>query len=1015
MNTLKRLYLLPDAEIAELYARPIFNKNEQQLYFEMNQVELDAFSQFGNIKTKVYFILQLAYFKAKNQFFTFKFDDVRADIDYILAKFFKKTDLVLQCCITRQKINQQKQTILTLFTYQDWSLEKAVFIENHICELLRYYPKVHDAFRQLLMYLENQKIVIPTYRSLQDLLTQAIAREGERLEQLIKLMPQDKREKLSKLIENEGGITKLNTLRSDQKNFTYTQTHAEVGKALEISDLYSFAKDFLPTLLLSKNAIRYYADLAENYAASRLRRLNETQQHLQTLCFVYYRYQQIMDNLITSFMYHARKIAADVSIYVDKKMAEHSAGLRADLPKLAKFLKWFPHRNASLNHDELNNAAYKILPQEQFPLLAQFLEGKDFDKKASKRDFYLKSSRLCALYLRPILLTVPFVFYKEGSDIIKLIDLIKNHYGKRKNPSTLKIPKDVVDSLSPTMLPYLKKNLDDAGIDPYLFEFFVYQKMYRRLDKGLLCCNESVSYCDIDHDLVSDDLVDNVEKIALEFGYPKIPIYCDQHLDDALTLLDDAWSRTTKRIELGENPGFNIIETKSGEQDWTLNYDRSDELDDAFFKTLPQVGIADIVMYIGDRINMWDSFSHIKTRYTKRKKPVPLAINACILSDALGIGIEKMAEMSDLNYNLLRSTQEDHIRIDTLESANVGVCNLVHSLPIFKLWNLMNDKLLADADGQKLSTSESTIQSRYSKKYIGKSPGLSVYTLIANFVAPNAKNIGLNEYEGHSLYDVIYGNKTDIRIDIVTGDNHSLNMLNFVILNSIDVDYMPSIKDIKEASLHLYSVKDPKHYTGIIRSQGAIDKNLIRSHKRGILRVLLSLLLQENTQSNIVRKINSHARYAGLKKALSEYNSIFKSTHVLNLIDSMVLRKAIRTARNRTEAYHQLQGFIRSVYSGVFKGKKIVTNQISACAVRFVANCIIAQCAIILNTVYEKMIREGVAQKIIDKFARISPIAWAHIIFTGKYNFKKCDGGIDLDAMVNALEKHLKKYFWKVG
>ena len=57
------------------------------------------------------------------------------------------------------------------------------------------------------------------------------------------------------------------------------------------------------------------------------------------------------------------------------------------------------------------------------------------------------------------------------------------------------------------------------------------------------------------------------------------------------------------------------------------------------------------------------------------------------------------------------------------------------------------------------------------------------------------------------------------------------------------------------------------------------------------------------------------------------------------------------------------------------KGKKIVTNQISACAVRFVANCIIAQCAIILNTVYEKMIREGVAQKIIDKFARISPIA----------------------------------------
>ncbi|HAT9136372.1 TPA: Tn3 family transposase, partial [Legionella pneumophila subsp. pneumophila] len=89
---------------------------------------------------------------------------------------------------------------------------------------------------------------------------------------------------------------------------------------------------------------------------------------------------------------------------------------------------------------------------------------------------------------------------------------------------------------------------------------------------------------------------------------------------------------------------------------------------------------------------------------------------------------------------------------------------------------------------------------------------------------------------------------------------------------------------------------------------GVIDKSLIKAEERGILRVLLSLLLQENTQSIIVKKINSSARYGRLKKALFEYNKILKSTHVLNLIDNMALRKAIRAARNRTEAYHQLQG-----------------------------------------------------------------------------------------------------------
>ena len=112
----------------------------------------------------------------------------------------------------------------------------------------------------------------------------------------------------------------------------------------------------------------------------------------------------------------------------------------------------------------------------------------------------------------------------------------------------------------------------------------------------------------------------------------------------------------------------------------------------------------------------------------------------------------------------------------------------------------MDDKLLADADGQKFATSDSTIQSRYSKKYLGRGRGISLYTLIANFVAVNAKNIGLNEYEGHALYDMIYSNKTDIDIDMVTGDNHSLNQLNFLALDAIDVEYVPSIKNIREGS-----------------------------------------------------------------------------------------------------------------------------------------------------------------------------------------------------------------------
>jgi TnpA family transposase len=315
--------------------------------------------------------------------------------------------------------------------------------------------------------------------------------------------------------------------------------------------------------------------------------------------------------------------------------------------------------------------------------------------------------------------------------------------------------------------------------------------------------------------------------------------------------------------------------------------------------------------------------------------------------------------------------------------------------------------------GRSSATTDSTIQSRYSRKYLGKGRGISLYTLLANYVAVNAKNIGLNEYEGHSLYDMIYSNKTDIDIHMVTGDNHSLNKLNFVALDSIDVDYVPSIKNVRDAADDIYTAKALDYDTGIFKPKGVINVDRIRSQRRGVMRVMLSLIMQENTQSNIIRKLNSHARYARLKAALFEYNTIFKSIHVLGLIDDMELRKAIRSARNRTEAYHQLQSNIRKTYNGVFQGKRIVENRISAHAARLVANCIVAYNSMILNSVYQKMLANGVPQRIIDEFTRISPIAWTHALFTGRYSFKKGGGNIDVEAMAKIMEDHVKQHFWR--
>ncbi|MDF1931797.1 hypothetical protein PGH45_19405 [Legionella pneumophila] len=82
-----------------------------------------------------------------------------------------------------------------------------------------------------------------------------------------------KKEQLSVLINREDGITPFECNTVESKNFKYKAIKAEVNKALGLAELYDFAKSFLPSLKICKNSIRYYADLAEQYAASRLRRL----------------------------------------------------------------------------------------------------------------------------------------------------------------------------------------------------------------------------------------------------------------------------------------------------------------------------------------------------------------------------------------------------------------------------------------------------------------------------------------------------------------------------------------------------------------------------------------------------------------------------------------------------------------------------------------------------------------------------------------------------------------------
>ena len=74
----KRLRILGDEEIDALYGRPRFTPDERQEYFAFSPPELTALDQFHSHPSRLYAMLQLGYFKARQQFFLFSYELTKA-------------------------------------------------------------------------------------------------------------------------------------------------------------------------------------------------------------------------------------------------------------------------------------------------------------------------------------------------------------------------------------------------------------------------------------------------------------------------------------------------------------------------------------------------------------------------------------------------------------------------------------------------------------------------------------------------------------------------------------------------------------------------------------------------------------------------------------------------------------------------------------------------------------------------------------------------------------------------
>ena len=303
----KRLKILGEDEIKSIYERPHFTYEDRCHYFSLSQPEKDLLETFRSVKAKAYFILQLGYFKVKHQFFTFDLHEVDEDLQYILNEHFNNSELVDLSLVGKNTRLKQQQLIRELFNYRNCDAEEKRQLEGKACKAATFSGKPIFIFREIMNYLSEQRIVIPGYSFMQEMVGKAITHEQNRLIAMMKNhLKQTDIESLKRLLEDSQGLYEITQLKREPKDFSASEIKREMERGEQIQSLYRLAQKLLPELGVSNESIKYYASLVNYYSVYRLKQLNEWIGYLYLLCFINHRFQRMHDNLINTFIYNVR-------------------------------------------------------------------------------------------------------------------------------------------------------------------------------------------------------------------------------------------------------------------------------------------------------------------------------------------------------------------------------------------------------------------------------------------------------------------------------------------------------------------------------------------------------------------------------------------------------------------------------------------------------------------------------------------------------------------------------------
>lgn len=253
----------------------------------------------------------------------------------------------------------------------------------------------------------------------------------------------------------------------------------------------------------------------------------------------------------------------------------------------------------------------------------------------------------------------------------------------------------------------------------------------------------------------------------------------------------------------------------------------------------------------------------------------------------------------------LRRINAQHINVDKLEAAMVDVINQYVRFPLPRHWG---GGRTAIADGTHVKLHENNLIGSRHIRYGGYG-GIAYHHIADTYIALFTSFISCGVWEAVYILDGLMKNQSALQPDTLHADTQGQSEPVFGLCRLLGIKLMPRMRGLSDAVFYR-PVKSIRYQHIDTLFGGEIDWEMIATHARDMIQVVLSIQAGVVMPSMLLRKLGTYNRRSRLYRAFRELGRVERTLFLLRFISNADVRRTIRAETTKIEAYNDFLDWI---------------------------------------------------------------------------------------------------------